>query len=116
MPVLQLALAFAGVAFLYVSWASWAAGYGPDVAVVRGLIAFMAVSLVGYIGELIIATAPPSAQRLPEQAAAPGDEPAAPAESGVPLAVIGNDAGTAPADEDDQALAPATPAQERRAA
>ena len=59
MPVLQLGLAFAGVAFLYVSWASWEAGYGPDVAVLRGLIAFMAVSLIGYIGELIIATARP---------------------------------------------------------
>ncbi len=116
MPVLQLALAFAGVAFLYVSWASWAAGYGPDVAVLRGLIGFMAVSLVGYIGELIIATAPPPAQRLPEQAAAPEDGPAASVESGVPLAVIGNDAGAAPAGEGGQALTPAAPAQERRAA
>ncbi len=116
MPVLQLGLTFAGVAFLYVSWASWAAGYGPDVAVLRGLIAFMAVSLVGYIGELIIATAPPSAQQLSEQAAPTGDEPAAPAESGVPLAVIGNDAATAPPGEDEQALTLATPAQERRAA
>ncbi len=116
MPVLQLALAFAGVAFLYVSWASWAAGYGPDVAVLRGLIGFMAVSLVGYVGELIIATAPPPAQRLPEQAAATDDGSAASAESAVPPAVIGNDAGTAPAGDDNQALTPATAAQERRAA
>ena len=116
MPVLQLGLAFAGAAFLYISWASWAAGYGPEVAVLRGLIGFMAVSLVGYIGELIVATAPPPAQRLPEQATAPEDGPAASEESDIPPAVIGNDAGTASAGEGDQALTPAAPAQERRAA
>ncbi len=116
MPVLQLGLAVAGVAFVYVSWASWAAGYGPDVAVLRGLIGFMAVSLVGYIGELIIATAPPPAQQLSDQAAASEDGPAASAESGAPPAVIGNDAGTAPAGEGDEALTLAAPEQERRAA
>ncbi len=116
MPVLQLGLACAGVAFLYVSWASWAAGYGPDVAVLRGLIGFMAVSLIGYVGELIIATAPPPAQQIPEQAAAPEEGPPASAQSDIPLTVIGNNAGTAAAGEGDQALTPAAPAQERRAA
>ena len=39
---------------------SWNAGYGPEIAVLRGLLAFMAVSLIGYVGELIVATAPPA--------------------------------------------------------
>ena len=112
MPVLQLGLAFAGVAFLYVSWASWEAGYGPDVAVLRGLIAFMAVSLIGYIGELIIATAPPPAQRTPARADSSEDS----AQDGVPPAVTGDDAGTATAGDGDQALTPPARVQERRAA
>ena len=71
MAILHLGLALGAAAFLYVGWASWNAGYGPEIAVVRGLIAFMAVTFVGYIGELIIATAPPPRQR--DQ----GDQPAA---------------------------------------
>ena len=63
MFVLRLGLMLAGVAFLYAGWASWSAGYGPEIAVVRGLVAFIAVSLVGYVGELIVATAAPPSQR-----------------------------------------------------
>lgn len=34
------------------------AGFPPEIALVRAALAFMAVSFVAYVGELIIATAP----------------------------------------------------------
>lgn len=74
MPVLRLGLVFAVLGCAYVAWASWAAGYPPEVALVRGMIAFMAFSLVAYIGELVIATAPPA-----RKAATPAAERGAPA-------------------------------------
>ncbi len=71
MPVLTLGLAAAGIAFLYVSWASWSAGYPPEVALLRGLVGFMATALVGYVGEFIVATAPPGAAEQPAAAEQP---------------------------------------------
>lgn len=59
MAVMHLGLAISGIAFLYVGWASWSAGYTPEVAAVRALIAFMAVNFVAYIGQLIVVTQPP---------------------------------------------------------
>ncbi len=58
MGVLRLGLIVAGVASVYVAWASWAAGYYPEIAMFRGLLAFMAVSFIGYLGELVVATTP----------------------------------------------------------
>ena len=77
MPVLTLGLVGAGLAFLYVSWASWSAGYPPEVALLRGFVGFMATALVGYTGELIVATATaraadePAADEQPQPAALP---------------------------------------------
>ena len=46
------------------TWMSSTSGYPIEVAMVRGLLAFMAGSLVSYVAELIVMTAPPP-QRLP---------------------------------------------------
>ena len=96
MPLMMLGLAGAGVAFLYVSWASWSAGYPPEVALLRGLLGFMATALVGYAGEFILATAP---SRAAGQPAAAEQQPAA-------LPVVAAKPGNAPApsgDADDDA-------------
>ncbi len=68
MPVFRFGLSLAALGFLYVSWASWSAGYWPEVALLRGLVAFMAVSLVAYAGELVVATAQPPAGQQAEYA------------------------------------------------
>jgi hypothetical protein len=44
---------------LYATWASHQAGYHIEVALLRGLVAFMAASVVAYCAELVVATAPP---------------------------------------------------------
>ena len=59
MLILQLSLVLGALACLCVGWASWAAGFPLETALVRGLLAFVALSLPGYVGELIVATAPP---------------------------------------------------------
>jgi hypothetical protein len=57
-PILRLALMVAALACLYVGWSSWSAGYYPEIALLRGLLAFIAVSFVGYLAELVVATTP----------------------------------------------------------
>lgn len=51
---LYLAMAMACVA----TWLSWQAGYPVEVATLRGLLAFMAISFVAYVVELVVMTAP----------------------------------------------------------
>lgn len=106
MPMLTLGLTAAGAAFLYVSWASWSAGYPPEVALLRGLVGFMATALVGYTGELIVATAPPRAAEQPAAAEQPQPAAALPA-----VAATQAEAPTPPVDRDD-----ATPDELPRAA
>lgn len=55
---MRLALMLGGIAALYVAGASWSAGYPPEMAVVRGVLSFMAVSFIGYLAELVVVTAP----------------------------------------------------------
>ena len=45
------------------TWMSSTSGYPIEVAIVRGLLAFMAGSLVSYVAELIVMTAPLPRQR-----------------------------------------------------
>ncbi len=52
---LYIAIAMAALA----TWMSSSAGYPIEVAMVRGLLAFMACSLVSYFAELVVMTAPP---------------------------------------------------------
>ena len=68
MFALRLGLTVAAMGFLIVTIASSRAGYPMEIALVRGLLAFMALSFVAYLGELVIATS-----SLPNAAAADGD-------------------------------------------
>jgi hypothetical protein len=61
MLILRIGLYIAvGMAAL-ATWMSASAGYPIEVAMVRGLLAFMACSLVAYFAELVVMTAPPPA-------------------------------------------------------
>ena len=67
-PMLTLALVTGAGAFLYVTWGSWLGAYPISLALARGAIAFVAVSLLGFLAELAIATlrpARPAAVQLP---------------------------------------------------
>ena len=102
MVILRVGLIVGALAFLYVGWASWSAGYPPEVASVRAAVAFVAVTMVAYVGELIVATAPSDAQhaaqgadsaqqaaaaRSAAPAAAPAGVEAAPAPAAVPTGI-----------------------------
>jgi len=50
-----------GLAIL-ATWTSSSVGYPIEVAMVRGLLAFMAGGLVSYVAELVVMTAPPPAR------------------------------------------------------
>lgn len=75
MPMLKLALIAGACGCLGVSYASWVAGYPPELAVTRGVAGFMAFSLLGFIAELITVEGTPRTPVEPEHAA----EPEAPA-------------------------------------
>lgn len=53
MPMLKLALIVGACASLCVSAASWSAGYPPEIAITRGVGAFMALSFLGFFAELV---------------------------------------------------------------
>jgi len=59
MLVLRLGLSIAALAFLGSFVLGMRAGFPPELALVRAVLVFMAVSFISYVGELIIATAPP---------------------------------------------------------
>ncbi|MPZ98543.1 MAG: hypothetical protein GEU80_04235 [Dehalococcoidia bacterium] len=63
MLMMRIGLLAASVAFAFTTWASWDAGFPPELALLRGGLAFMAASFVAYLGELVIATAPPAPPR-----------------------------------------------------
>lgn len=66
MLLLRLGLYAAAIGALYATWASSQAGYPLEVALLRGLLAFMAISAIAYIAELIVVTAPvPRGAELP---------------------------------------------------
>ena len=60
MLVLRMGLMLGAAAFLAVGALSFQAGYAPDVALLRALGAFCVLGMLGYAGELIVATAPPA--------------------------------------------------------
>jgi hypothetical protein len=68
MLILRFGLTIAALGCLVATFESSRAGYPIEIAIVRGLLAFMALSFVAYLGELVIATAPP-----PKAAAPSGD-------------------------------------------
>jgi hypothetical protein len=71
MPMLTLALVTGAGAFLYVAWGSWLGAYPLTLAITRGAMAFVAVSLLAFVSELAIATLrperPAKAARAPYQ-------------------------------------------------
>src|SRR5690606_17351322 len=60
MLLLRAGLYVAALVALWVTWASAGAGYAIEVAMLRGLLAFMAVIFVAYLAELVVITAPPA--------------------------------------------------------
>jgi hypothetical protein len=66
MPMLTLALFSGAGAFVYVAWGSWVGGYPPELALLRGVGGFMAMSFLGFIAELTVATVRPEASAAPE--------------------------------------------------
>lgn len=97
MVILRLGLIVGSLAFLYVGWASWSAGYPPEVASVRGVVAFMAVTIVAYFGELVVATAPeqhqPAASSTDRSTPATAGAAAPAAPAGAASATAGDAAG-----------------------
>jgi len=73
MVVMKIGLYAGALAFVGVTWASWSVGYAPELALVRGLFGFMAMSAVGYVGAIVVVTAP-RATASPAAAAAPERE------------------------------------------
>ena len=71
MFVLRLGLTIAALAFLGSFVLGIRAGFPPELALVRAALVFMAVSFVAYVGELIVATAPP--QKATESRAEGGE-------------------------------------------
>ncbi len=67
MPMLKLALITGACASLYVSWASWSAGYPPEIAIARGVVGFTAISFLGFCAELVAARARPTPRPQPAE-------------------------------------------------
>lgn len=63
MLILRLGIYSATLAAAYVTWASSGAGFPIEVAMARGLLAFMAVTFLAYLAELVVLTAPPADRR-----------------------------------------------------
>ena len=71
MLILRCGLYLSIVMAVLATWQSSSVGYPFEVALLRGLLAFMAGCLVSYIAELVVMTAPPPARharRASEQA------------------------------------------------
>lgn len=68
MPVLSIGLVVGAVAGAVVAGGSLDAGFPVEVAIVRGVIGFMAVAVVGYLGELVVVTAPPRPREVKQPA------------------------------------------------
>ena len=124
MIVMKIGLYAGSLAFVGVTWSSWSVGYAPELALVRGLLGFIAMTAVGYVGAIVVVTAPlvaPAAAAAPEQEGESGsDEAASPFEIGA-ADDPGGDGSTRESAEPiafrPRAEAPAVPAElERQAA
>lgn len=95
MPMLRAALYGAAAASLYVMYVSWHSGFAPEIAVVRGVIAFMVIAFIGYLAELVVSTVPPAASESEHehaQAARAGAADATPAALPAPSSVTASGA------------------------
>lgn len=78
MLVFKLALLAGACACVAVAGASWNAGYPPEVALTRGVFAFVAMCVLGFLGQLTVSRAEGTGatfQRAPAPPAPPADEP-----------------------------------------
>lgn len=85
MLFLRLGLQAAALVCVVASAASWAAGFPPDIALARGVIAAMAVAVAGYGAELIVATTPERSGTSREQESEPSVPVALPLEGEVTM-------------------------------
>jgi hypothetical protein len=58
MHVFRAGLLLSFVVGVGVTWAAWNAGDLVEIALVRGLLGMIAVAFLGYVGELVVLTAP----------------------------------------------------------
>lgn len=58
MPFLSMALVIAAIAGAFVTGGALDRGFPVEVSIVRGALAFMAIAFAGYLGELVVVTAP----------------------------------------------------------
>jgi hypothetical protein len=58
MHIFRAGLLLAAITGIGVTWAAWSAGDLVEIALVRGLLGMMAVAFLGYVGELVVLTAP----------------------------------------------------------
>ena len=58
MHVFRAGLFLSFVVGVGVTWAAWNAGDVVEIALVRGLLGMIAVAFLGYVGELVVLTAP----------------------------------------------------------
>lgn len=58
MHIFRAGLLLAAITGVGVTWAAWSAGDLVEIALVRGLLGMMAVAFLGYVGELVVLTAP----------------------------------------------------------
>jgi len=65
MLVFRLALLAGAAACLVVAAASWNAGYPPELALTRGVFAFVAMCVLGFVGQLTVARADGAAAAPP---------------------------------------------------
>lgn len=75
MLLLQAGLVAATVVCLFVTGGALDRGFPIEVALLRGLLAFMAIALLAYVSELVVSTAE---VRAPAAPAAPAAAPRAP--------------------------------------
>lgn len=73
MPLLRAGLVVAALVCLSTAAASAARGFAVEVAITRGLLAFVGVVAVAYVAEIIVSTAPP-APPVPQDGPADQDE------------------------------------------
>ncbi len=80
MAFLSMALVIGAVVGAFVTGGAIDRGFPWEVALVRGAVGFMAIAFVGYLGELVVVTAPKRAERDERRPAPPdaAEEPQAP--------------------------------------
>jgi len=74
MVVMRLGLTVAALGFLIATIGSMRAGYPAEIALVRGLLSFMALSFVAYLGELVVVTSEPPKAATPHTDGRGGSE------------------------------------------